>query len=133
MNLAVLMGRLCDEPAVNYSQSGVCVARYKLAVDRRGAKENEQKADFISILALGKSGEFAEKYLHKGTKVVVSGRIQTGSYTKQDGTKVYTTEVLANDQEFAESKKDSSATPANNDEWQNIPEGITEDLPFNKP
>lgn len=130
MNLAVLMGRLCDEPTVNYSQSGVCVARYRLAVDRRGAKENEQKADFIGILALGKSGEFAEKYLHKGTKVVVSGRIQTGSYTKQDGTKAYTTEVLVNDQEFAESKKDSSATPANNDEWQNIPEGITEDLPF---
>ena len=108
MNKVLLMGRLTKDPEARYTQgeNPMCIARYTLAVDRRlGKKEGEQTADFISIVAFGKSGEFAEKYLHKGTKVVVTGRIQTGSYTNKDGQKVYTTDVVAEDQEFAESKK----------------------------
>ncbi len=112
MNRVVLMGRLTRDPDIRYSQGGespMCIARYTLAVDRRrGRRDNntgdEQNADFISCVAFGRSGEFAEKYLKKGTKICVSGRIQTGSYTNKDGVKVYTTEVVAEDQEFAESR-----------------------------
>lgn len=108
------MGRLTRDPDVRYSQgdSSMAIARYTLAVDRRrGRSQNgdQQTADFISCVAFGKSGEFAEKYLHKGTKICVSGRIQTGSYTKADGTKVYTTDVVVEDQEFAESKNSQSS------------------------
>lgn len=124
MNRVVLMGRLCDEPTTKYTEQGLCVARYRLAVNRRGEKN---VADFIQIVAFGKSGEFAEKYLHKGTKIVLSGRIQTGSYTNRDGQKVYTTEVVAEDQEFAESKKSDESKEG---EWEQI---TTEDLPFSQP
>ncbi len=108
MNKVVLMGRLARDPDIRYTQgdSPMCIARYTLAVDRRFTRSNQdgQTADFISCVAFGKSGEFVEKYCHKGTKLVVSGRIQTGSYTNRDGQKVYTTDVVAEDQEFAESK-----------------------------
>ena len=110
MNKVILMGRLTRDPEVRYSQgdNAMAIARYSLAVDRRGSKKdsgsNEQTADFINIVAFGKSGEFAEKYLHKGMKICVSGRIQTGSYTNKEGQKVYTTEVVVDDQEFCESK-----------------------------
>ena len=109
MNRVVLMGRLTRDPEARQSQAAepVTIARYTLAVDRRRRKEEEQSADFISCVAFGKAGEFAEKYLHKGTKICVSGRIQTGSYTRQDGTKAYTTDVVIEEQEFAESKADS--------------------------
>lgn len=110
MNKVVLMGRLTKEPDVRQSQGAepVTIARYTLAVNRRGKKqEGQQEADFISCVAFGKAGEFAEKYLHKGTKICVSGRLQTGSYTRQDGTKAYTTDVVIEEQEFAESKADS--------------------------
>lgn len=137
MNKVVLMGRLTRDPETRYSQGqdSLCIARYTLAVDRRQKKDNEAAADFISIVAFGKAGEFAEKYLKRGTKLVVSGRIQTGSYTNKDGQKVYTTEVVAEDQEFAESKKSESATqPAeSNDGFMNLPEGIEDDLPFSQP
>ncbi len=148
MNKVVLMGRLTRDPEVRYSQgeNSLAIARYTLAVDRRGGRNNsqdgEQTADFINIVAFGKSGEFAEKYLHKGTKLVVSGRIQTGSYTNKDGQKVYTTEVVAEDQEFAESKNsssnggnyESSERPQSaGGDFMNIPEGIEEDLPFSQP
>ena len=98
MNKVILMGRLTREPDVRYSQNAdgsMAVARYTLAVDRRRARNNndEQSADFISCVAFGRSGEFAEKYLHQGTKIVVTGRIQTGSYTNKDGQRVYTTAV----------------------------------------
>ena len=99
MKRVVLMGRLTKDPDVRYSKE-TCVARYTLAVDRRG-----EGADFIPCVAFGKGGEFAEKYLRKGTKIAVSGRIQTGSYTNKEGQKVYTTDVIVDDQEFAESKK----------------------------
>ena len=114
MNKVILMGRLTREPDVRYSQNAdgsMAVARYTLAVDRRRGRnsDNEQSADFISCVAFGRSGEFAEKYLHQGTKIVVTGRIQTGSYTNKDGQRVYTTDVVVEDQEFAESKAASES------------------------
>lgn len=116
MNKVILMGRLTREPDVRYSQSGdgsLAIARYTLAVDRRFSRSNnsngnEQTADFISCVSFGKTAEFAEKYFHQGTKVAVTGRIQTGSYTNKDGQKVYTTDVVVEEQEFAESKSTAS-------------------------
>ena len=105
MNKVILMGRLTRDPEVRYTQGeqAMAVARYTLAVDRRG-KNQENSADFIQCVAFGKAGEFAERYLHKGTKIVLTGRIQTGSYTNKEGQRVYTTDIVAEDQEFAESK-----------------------------
>lgn len=141
MNKVILMGRLTRDPDVRYntrnnSQESTAIARYTLAVDRRFAQEGQQSADFISCVAFGKVGEFAEKYLHKGTKIVVTGRIQTGSYTNKDGQKVYTTDVVVEEHEFAESKKaegqqstDSTYSDAG-DGFMSIPDGIDEELPF---
>lgn len=139
MNKWLGMGRLTRNPDVRYSQNGdqqMCVARYTLAVDRRGPKkEGQQSADFISCVAFGKNGEFAEKYLKQGTKIAVVGRIQTGSYTNKDGQKVYTTDVVIEEQEFAESKgadgsqKAPAESPAS-DGFMDIPDGIENDLPF---
>ena len=148
MNKVILMGRLTRDPEVRYSQgeSSMAIAKYSLAVDRRGrSQDGDQTADFINITAFGRAGEFAEKYLHTGTKVLVTGRIQTGSYTNKDGVKVYTTDVIAEDQEFAESKNAGSsngggyqegpapAPVAAGDGFMNVPEGIDEDLPFAQP
>lgn len=136
MNKVILMGRLTKDVETRYTQdqNPMAISRYTLAVDRRGKKDGEQTADFINIVAFGKSGEFAEKWLQKGTKVVISGRIQTGSYTNKDGVKVYTTEVVAEDQEFAESKGTSEKSEPKQDEFMNIPEGLDEDdLPFTRP
>ena len=114
MNKVILCGRLTKDPEVRYSQGSepMAIARYTLAVDRRFKSNDEQKADFIQLVAFGKAGEFAEKYLKKGTKMIVSGRIQTGSYTNKEGVKVYTTEVVVEEQEFAESKNSSAGAPA---------------------
>lgn len=148
MNKVVLMGRLTRDPEVRYSQgeNAMAIARYTLAVDRRRRSNEDQQADFISCVAFGKSGEFAEKYLHKGTKITLLGRIQTGSYTNKDGQRVYTTDVVVEEQEFAESKGSSSGggssaagnapapAPSYNDAgdgFMNIPDGIDEELPFN--
>ena len=148
MNKVILMGRLTRDPDVRYSQgdSPMAIARYTLAVDRRFRRDNDQQtADFISCVAFGRNGEFAEKYLHQGTKIVAEGRIQTGSYTNKDGMKVYTTEVIVEEQEFAESRAESEAnrgmyqqsapSPAPSapagDGFMNIPDGIDEKLPFN--
>lgn len=140
MNKVILMGRLTRDPEVRYSQgeNATAIARYSLAVDRRFKKEGEQSADFIGCVAFGKLGEFAEKYLRKGTKVVVTGRIQTGSYTNKDGQKVYTTDVVVEECEFAESKNSGSGSDhapspssAAGDGFMNIPDGIDEELPFN--
>ena len=157
MNRVILMGRLTREPDIRYSsgENATAVARYTLAVDRRFSRRNDeggQTADFISCVAFGRSAEFAEKYLHQGTKILVTGRIQTGSYTNRDGQKVYTTDVVVEDQEFAESKAaadrgasmpagnmySAPAAPAPNpvqaapagDGFMNIPDEIEEDLPF---
>ena len=106
MNKVILMGRLTRDPEVRYSagENALAIARYTLAVDRRFRRDGEASADFISCVCFGRSAEFAEKYFRQGLKIVVSGRIQTGSYTNRDGQKVYTTEVVVEDQEFAESK-----------------------------
>jgi len=149
MNKAILMGRLTRDPEVRYTQgeNQMAIARYTLAVDRRFNRNgDENTADFISCVAFGKAGEFAERYFRKGTKIAVTGRIQTGSYTNKDGVKVYTTDVVVEEQEFAESKNsnggssDNYNAPANNfsaapmaagDGFMNIPDGIDEELPFN--
>ena len=139
MNKVILMGRLTRDPEVRYTQgdNAMAIARYSLAVDRRFKRDGEPDADFINCVAFGKSGEFAEKYLKKGTKIAVVGRIQTGSYTNKDGQKVYTTDVVVEEQEFAESKNSSSSdnnqsAPANkNTDFMSIPDGIDEELPFN--
>ena len=151
MNKVILMGRLTRDPNVRYtqqnsSQESMCVARYTLAVDRRGARDGQQSADFISCVAFGKNGEFAEKYFRQGMRVSISGRIQTGSYTNKDGVKVYTTEVIVEEQEFAESRAESDANRASfqnqsapslspsadvGDGFMNFPDGIDEELPFN--
>ena len=147
MNKVILMGRLTRDPEVRYAQgeNAMAIARFSLAVDRRRQNSADgQTADFINIVAFGRLGEFAEKYLHKGTKVALSGRIQTGSYTNKDGVKVYTTDIIAEDIEFAESKNSSggdggytggqSSRPAPasaGDGFMNIPDGIDEELPFN--
>lgn len=146
MNKVILMGRLTRDPEVRYSQgeNATAIARYTLAVDRRFSRNNDdQTADFINCVAFGRSGEFAEKYLHKGTKIAITGRIQTGSYTNKDGVRVYTTDVVVEDQEFAESKNASqgggyapvgrtdSAPMSAGEGFMNIPDGIDEELPFN--
>lgn len=162
MNKAILMGRLTRDPDIRYTQGDnpMCIARYTLAVDRRFNRNNDDgnNADFIPCICFGKSAEFVEKYLRKGTKMAVTGRIQTGSYTNRDGVKVYTTEVVIEEQEFAESKNAQSAgngTSSGNtgadrreagsrsnsqqasaktndpmDGFMNIPDGIDEELPF---
>lgn len=148
MNKVILMGRLTRDPEVRYSQgeNPLAVARYTLAVDRRynrnNGGDNQQTADFISCVAFGRTGEFAEKYLRKGTKIAVTGRIQTGSYTNREGQTVYTTEVVVEEHEFAESKNSNSGSeggftgmsrPAPSgagDGFMNIPDGIDEELPF---
>lgn len=141
MNRVILMGRLTRDPDVKYSQGekSIAVARYTLAVDRRGKKDsdsNEQQADFISCVAFDRSGEFAEKYFRQGMRVLISGRIQTGSYTNKEGKKVYTTDVVVESQEFADSKNASgqNTTPesTSNDGFMNVPDGVDNDtLPFN--
>ena len=139
MNKVILMGRLTRDPEVRYSQGehATAVARFSLAVDRRFKKDNEPAADFINCVAFGKTGEFVEKYARQGTKFVVEGRIQTGSYTNKDGQKVYTTDVVVEQIEFAESKNASgdnskSKPSANPDDFVNIPDNLEDEgLPFN--
>ena len=146
MNKVILMGRLTRDPEVRYSQgeNALPIARYTLAVDRRFQKNSDQSADFISCVAFGRNAEFAEKWLKQGIKICITGRIQTGSYTNKDGVKVYTTEVVVEEQEFAESKNaaqsnggadfagESRPTPsaASGDGFMSIPEGIEDELPF---
>ena len=152
MNKVILMGRLTRDPDVRWTQGPEqsAVARYTLAVDRRFRKEGGATADFIGCVAFGRQAEFAEKYLQQGIKIAITGRIQTGSYTNRDGQKVYTTDVVVEEQEFAESKNAGgnnggySAPQHNNpapsantsdlgsaDGFMNIPDGIDEELPFN--
>ncbi len=150
MNKVILVGRLGRDPEVRYTSGDnvMAIARYSLAVDRRGRGNtgDQPSADFINIVAFGHDGEFAEKYLRKGMRILVEGRIQTGSYTNKDGVKVYTTDVVVERHEFVESKGNAnsnaaftpaaSSAPANddtadsNDGFMNIPDGIDEELPF---
>ena len=144
MNKVILMGRLSREPEVRYGagESPTAVARYTIAVDRRFKRDGERNTDFIGCVAFGRNAEFAEKYLCQGTKIVLTGRIQTGSYTNRDGQKVYTTDIVVEEQEFAESKaatagnggqgnySRSSSAPSDANGFMNIPDGIDDELPF---
>ncbi|MBQ2287925.1 MAG: single-stranded DNA-binding protein [Lachnospiraceae bacterium] len=147
MNKVILMGRLTRDPEVRYSQGErpTAVARYTLAVNRTFKRAGEPDADFINCVAFGRAAEFAEKYFRQGIRIVVSGRIQTGSYTNRDGVKVYTTDVIIDEQEFAESKASSEQSAAAfggrpsaamapsapiGDGFMNIPDGLDEELPF---
>ena len=130
MNQVVLMGRLTKEPTIN-GEGDKKVARFTLAVDRRFKKEGQDNTDFISCVAFSKLGEFTEKYLKKGTKVVLSGRIQTGSYNDKNGNKVYTTDVIAESIEFAESKKSEETSNSSSDaDFMDIPQNVKDDMPF---
>lgn len=143
MNRVILCGRLTRDPEIRYSQTvsgSMAVARYTLAVDRAFKKDGEPTADFISCIAFGKNGEFAEKYLHQGTKIIVEGRWQTGNYTNKDGQKVYTNDCVVERHEFAESKNSNSNSgngnsprpmPADDNSFMNIPDELDEELPFN--
>lgn len=150
MNKTILMGRLTRDPEIRYSSGDepTAIARYTLAVDRRYKRQgDDQTADFINCVVFGRGAEFAEKYLHQGIKIVVTGRIQTGSYTNKDGNKVYTTEVVVEEQEFAESKAAQNGNTQNGsstgnkprqaqasdpgDGFMDIPDAIEEELPFN--
>ena len=144
MNKVILMGRLTRDPEVRYGagENSTAVARYTIAVDRRFKRGGEQSADFIGCVAFGRNAEFAEKYLRQGTKIVLTGRIQTGSYTNRDGQKVYTTDIVVEEQEFAESKAAAagnggqgnysrpSAATSDTDGFMTIPDGIDDELPF---
>ena len=143
MNKVILMGRLTRDPEVRYGtgENSTAVARYTIAVDRRFKRDGEQSADFISCVTFGRNAEFAEKYLRQGTKIVLTGRIQTGSYTNRDGQKVYTTDIVLEEQEFAESKAATAgnggqknysrpAAAADAEGFMNIPDGIDDELPF---
>ena len=150
MNKVILMGRLTRNPEVRYTsgENSLAIARYTLAVDRKIRKDGDATADFIPCVVFGRSAEFVEKYFRKGLKITIAGRIQTGSYTNRDGQKVYTTEVVVEDQEFAESKASSDSYAASHprtsapeasmpnpgtaaEGFMNIPDGIDEELPFN--
>ena len=143
MNKIILMGRLTRDPEVRYGtgENSTAAARYTIAVNRRFKRDGEQSADFISCVTFGRNAEFAEKYLRQGTKIVLTGRIQTGSYTNRDGQKVYTTDIVVEEQEFAENKAAASnggqgnysrpsAAPSDADGFMNIPDGIDDELPF---
>lgn len=149
MNHVALIGRLTRDPDIRYTQGEkpMCVARYTLAVDRPFTRDGNREADFISCVAFGGRGEFAEKHLSKGTKIGVHGRIQTGSYTNKDGVKIYTTDVVVDEHTFCEKSSQGQAQPAPqqqgqapqpaqaqaavpNDGFMSIPEGIEEELPF---
>ena len=144
MNKVILMGRLTRNPEVRYGsgENSTSVARYTIAVDRRFKRDGEQNADFIGCVAFGRNAEFAEKYLRQGTKIVLTGRIQTGSYTNRDGQKVYTTDIVVEEQEFAESKaaaagnsgqgnySRSSTAHSDANEFMTIPDNIDDELPF---
>lgn len=144
MNKVILMGRLTRDPEVRYTggDNGIAVANYTLAVDRRFTRKNdngnngEQTADFIRCIAFGKAAEFTEKYLKQGVKMLVVGRIQTGSYTNKDGQKVYTTDVVVEEQEFAESKKnaenitDQQYATKRDDSFMNVPDTADDETPW---
>jgi single-strand DNA-binding protein len=145
MNKVIMMGRLTRDPEIRYSQgeNSLAIARFSLAVDRRFKRPGEPDADFFNCTAFGKQAEFAEKYLKQGTKMVVVGRLQNDNYTNKEGQKVYSTQIMVDELEFAESKstggdsngyqQTSRPTPSQavGDGFMNIPDGLDEELPFN--
>lgn len=138
MNKIILIGRLTRDVEMRYStnNNNTAIARYTLAVNRPYKQNGGQEADFLPCIAFGKTAEFAEKYLAKGMRVAIEGRIQTGSYTNRDGQKVYTTDVVVERQEFLEKRADNSqldfgAAESYDDRYMDIPDGIDDELPFN--
>ena len=135
MNSVQLLGRLTRDPDVRYTDGGSTIARFTIAVDRRFKQDGGDTADFINCIAFGKTAEVIEKYIFKGTKIALNGRIQTGSYTNKEGVKVFTTDVVVESVEFAESKNsntgNNTAVPKQNGDFMSIPDGIDEELPFN--
>ena len=137
MNKVILVGRLTRDPEIRYSQGedSMAVGRYTIAINRRVKPDQEQTTDFLRCIVFGRSAEFAEKYFRQGMRIAVSGRIQTGSYTNKDGVRVYTTEVVVEEQEFAESKAEAEGRPFHEsttdaDGFMNVPDGLDEELPF---
>jgi single-strand DNA-binding protein len=130
MNKIILMGRLTKDPEIRYSQNNTAIAKYSLAVDRRFKRDGDPEADFFTCSAFGKSAEFVEKYLKKGTKIVVVGEIHNNNYTNKNGEKVYSFEVLVSEHYFAESKK-SEENEVVEGEFQPVPPSLAEELPFN--
>lgn len=138
MNKVILMGRPTRDPEVRYSQGerSMAIAKYTLAIDRRKTQQNSDPgADFINCVAFDRAGEFAEKYFRQGLRVLISGHLQTGSYTNKDGQKVYTTDVIVESQEFADSRRDGSGAGSRgskDDDFMNIPDNVEDEgLPFN--
>ena len=133
MNKIILMGRLTRNPEVRYSsgETSVAIARFSLAVDRKFKRQGEAEADFFNCTAFGKQGEFVEKYLKQGTKILLTGRVQNDNYTNREGQKVYSVQIVAEELEFAESKGKSDSQEENNNGFMNIPDGLSEELPFN--
>ena len=132
MNLVILMGRICKDPDITSSQSGTTIARYSIAVDRRFKKEGEPTADFFTCVSFGKQAEFVDRYLKKGTKIVVTGELQNNNYTNKDGQKVYDTRILTNNVEFAESKRETNeSNNTDTNDFLNVADGVIDSLPFN--
>ena len=129
MNKIILMGRLCNDPEIRYSQNNTAIAKYSLAVDRRFKRDGEPDADFFNCTVFGKGAEFVEKYLKKGTKILITGEVRNNNYTDKNGNKVYATEILVNEHEFAESKKAENEVVEG--EFQPVPPSLAEELPFN--
>lgn len=131
MNIVSLIGRLTKDPIVNYTQGGTSITKFGLAVDRKFKGNGSETADFLNIIAFGKTGEFIEKWFHKGDPIALTGRIQTGSYTKQDGTKVYTTDIIAENVEFTPKNAKHEETPAaNNEGFVDVGDDLPAGLPF---
>lgn len=141
MNKVILIGRFTRDPEIRYTQSGICSANFSIAIDRKYKQEGQPEADFPRVVAWGKTAEFIEKYFRQGMKIVIEGRIQTGKYTSKEGQTVYTTDVVAESVEFAESKSGSSSSggkqssnkpKVDDDGWMDIPDGFESDdgLPF---
>lgn len=129
MNKVILMGRLCKDPEISSSTGGTTIARYSIAVDRKYKKDGEPEADFFNLVSFGKQGQFVEKYLHKGTKIVISGTLQNNNYTNREGKKIYETRIITDDVEFAESKGTQTETQQQ-DNFLNVPDSLIEELPF---
>lgn len=130
MNKVILMGRLTKDPEISFSAAGTKFAKFSIAVDRRFKQDNEPEADFFSCVSFGKLADFVGNYLHKGTKIVLTGRIQNNNYTNKEGQKVYDVRITVEEIEFAESKGDKTEKKDNDDGFLKVPEGLVEELPF---
>ena len=133
MNKAIMMGRLVRDPEIRYTNGGKTIGKFSLAVDRKFKQEGQPTADFFNCVTFGKQAEFVEKYLHKGTKILIAGQVQNNNYTDKDGKAVYSTQILIEEIDFAESKQSQQQGSGNTSDqgWMNVPEGVSEELPFN--